>query len=172
MALDSRQKRAAVAGVARPWYRNPHPSGMNANQRASVGQVYPVALFTQPAPVFTGTIDNISEIYDSGSYMYDFTAYFTFATSYAISPDLESGWSFAAGVLTIDTDGLGNFGPFTVTGINSSGQTDSNIFTIQVAVTTPIPIGVQRSGKSTGQNRSFSAKGTNRVISFTNKNRL
>lgn len=169
--LDSRQKRAAVIGTARAWYRNPHPSGMDAPQRASVAQVYPVALFTQPAPIFTGTIDDISELYDSGSYMYDFTTYYTYATSYAISPDLETGWSFVSGVLTIDTDGLGNFGPFTVTGINSSGQTDSNTFTIQVAVTTPVPSGISRVITSTGQNRTVSAKGTNRVIAFVNKNR-
>lgn len=91
--------------------------------------------------------------------------------SYAISPDLETGWSFSAGVLTIDTDALGNFGPFTVTGINSSGQADSNTFTIQVAVTTPTPSGISRMITSSGQNRSLSSKNTNRVIKFANKNR-
>lgn len=45
MALDSRQKRAAVVGVGRAWYRNPHPSSVDASQRASIGQVYPVAAF-------------------------------------------------------------------------------------------------------------------------------
>lgn len=53
MALDSRQKRAAVIGVARLWYRNPHPSGMNAAQRAAVGQVYPVAAFSAAIAVVT-----------------------------------------------------------------------------------------------------------------------
>lgn len=171
MALDSRQKRAAVIGTARAWYRNPHPSSMNASQRAAVGQVYPVALFTQPAPIFSGTISNISELYDSGSYMYDFTTYYTYATSYAISPDLETGWSFSAGILTIDTDGLGNFGPFTVTGINSVGQVDSNSLTVQVAVTIPTPSGISRTISTAGQNRKITSKGTNRVITFTNKNR-
>ena len=45
MALDSRQKRAAVIGVARPWYRNADPNGLDAAQRASIGNVYPVAVF-------------------------------------------------------------------------------------------------------------------------------
>lgn len=43
--LDSRQKRAAVVGVGRAWYRNAHPSSIDAAQRASIGQVYPVADF-------------------------------------------------------------------------------------------------------------------------------
>lgn len=45
MALDSRQKRAAVIGVGRPWYRNADPNGLDAAQRASIGNVYPVAIF-------------------------------------------------------------------------------------------------------------------------------
>lgn len=187
--LDSRQKRAAIIGTARAWYRNPHPSSMNAAERAAVGQTYPVALFSQPAPIFTGTVNDISVIYASGTYMYDFTTYYTYAMNYAISPDLKPGWSFVLGVLTIDTDGLGNFGPFTVSGINSTGQADSNDFTIQVAVTLPIPGGISRTTTATGQNRSLKArsdnriaipestnreltsKGANRTITFTNKNR-
>lgn len=68
MALDSRQKRAAVIGVGRMWYRNPHPSGMNAAQRASVGQVYPVAVFqapvipTGPEDEFRGFIANVNRM--------------------------------------------------------------------------------------------------------------
>jgi len=54
MALDSRQKRAAIIGAARIWYRNPHPSGMNASQRASVGQAYPVAIFQSVLPQAEG----------------------------------------------------------------------------------------------------------------------
>ena len=45
MALNSRQKRAAVCGVGRPWYRNSHPNSLSAAQRASIGNVYPVAAF-------------------------------------------------------------------------------------------------------------------------------
>ena len=48
MALDSRQKRAAVIGVGRPWYRNADPNGLDAAQRAAIGNVYPVAAFSPP----------------------------------------------------------------------------------------------------------------------------
>lgn len=48
MALDSRQKRAAVIGVGRAWYRNPDPNSLDAAQRASIGLVYPVATFALP----------------------------------------------------------------------------------------------------------------------------
>lgn len=56
MALDSRQKRAAVVGVARPWYRNSHPSGVDAPQRASIGNVYPVAQFQNPIIAITAPL--------------------------------------------------------------------------------------------------------------------
>lgn len=48
MAIDSRQKRAAVIGVGRAWYRNPDPNNLDAAQRASIGSVYPVAIFALP----------------------------------------------------------------------------------------------------------------------------
>lgn len=54
MALDSRQKRAAVIGVARPWYRNPDPNSMNAAQRASVANAYPVTTFASPGGIIVG----------------------------------------------------------------------------------------------------------------------
>lgn len=68
MALDSRQKRAAVVGVARIWYRNPHPSNMNGAQRASVASAYPVASFS---PVVPSTVDvkNVLLIADCGKLM-------------------------------------------------------------------------------------------------------
>lgn len=58
MALDSRQKRAAVIANGRHWYRNTHPASMNAAQRASVGNVYPVATFANPTPA-TGQRANL-----------------------------------------------------------------------------------------------------------------
>ena len=45
MALDSRQKRAAVVGVARPWYRNATPATIDDSKRAAVGNVYPIGFF-------------------------------------------------------------------------------------------------------------------------------
>ena len=66
MALDSRQKRAAVIGVARAWYRNPHPSSMGAAQRASVGQVYPVATFSALVVAYH-SIRSIIQEYGAGA---------------------------------------------------------------------------------------------------------
>ena len=136
MALDSRQKRAAVIGVGRAWYRNPHPSNVDASQRASIGQVYPVAVFQGiAAPVFSGTIPNLSYDYDTGSYINDYSSYFTGATSYSISPAVEAGWNFdtVTGILTVDTDDINTFGPYTITGTNAGGSDNSNAFTVTVA---------------------------------------
>ena len=44
MAIDSRAKRSAAAGVARPFMRGLTPSSLDAAQRASVGLTYPVVL--------------------------------------------------------------------------------------------------------------------------------
>lgn len=45
MAIDTRQKRAAVLGVARPWYRNSQPAAINHNKRAAIGNAYIVPFF-------------------------------------------------------------------------------------------------------------------------------
>lgn len=57
MALNSRQKRAAVVGVARPWYRNAHPSNVDASQRASIANVYPIAEFQNPVVAITAPLE-------------------------------------------------------------------------------------------------------------------
>lgn len=137
MALDSRQKRAAVIGVGRAWYRNPHPSSVNAAQRASIAQVYPVAAFQGvTAPVFSGTIADISVDAGSGTHQYDYSTYFSNSpTSYSISPAVEDGWTFntSTGVLTIDTDASNTFGPYTITGTNAGGSDSSNAFSVTVS---------------------------------------
>jgi len=137
MALDSRQKRAAVIGVGRAWYRNAHPSSVNAAQRASIAQVYPVAVFQGvTAPVFAGTIPDLEYDKDTGTHVTDTSTYFTGATSYSISPAVEAGWSFntSTGVLTVDTDAVDAFGPYTVTGTNSGGSDSSNAFNVTVSL--------------------------------------
>lgn len=87
------------------------------------------------APQLVGSIGNISVGADSGTHAYDLAANFAGATSYAISPAVETGWSFntSSGLLTIDTDAIGSFGPYTVTATNASGDTDSNAFTVKVS---------------------------------------
>ncbi len=135
MALDSRQKRAAVIGVGRVWYRNSHPSSIDSSQRASIGQVYPVSSFQSvTAPIFTGTIPDISETENTGNYNFALGSYFTGATSYSISPTIETGWTFSTttGELIIDTNDTDSFGPFIVTGTNLGGFSASNAFDIDV----------------------------------------
>lgn len=85
-------------------------------------------------PVFSGPIPDISRTQDTGTHQYDLSAYFTGADTYAIDPAVETGWSFDTntGVLEIDTDALGSFGPFTVTATNANGDTPSNAFSVAV----------------------------------------
>lgn len=87
------------------------------------------------APIFQGTIPDIFERKDTGTHDYDLSPYFIGADSYSISPAVEAGWNFntSTGVLTIDTDALGLFGPYTVTATNAFGTADSNAFDVEVA---------------------------------------
>lgn len=89
-------------------------------------------------PVLIGSIPNISAAFDSGTHQYDLSEYFSGATSYAIDPAVEAGWSFntGTGVLEIDTDDESTFGPYTVTATNASGSTASNAFTVKVSEST------------------------------------
>ena len=139
MALDSRQKRAAVIGTARAWYRNPHPSNVDAAQRASISQVYPVAVFQgAPPPVFSGPIPDISEIENTGTHSYDLSTYFTNAVTYSISPAVEAGWTFntSTAELIIDTDDVNSFGPYIVSGQSSGGSEGDVLLTEQFGVDT------------------------------------
>ena len=55
MALDSKAKRFAVPGVARPWMRTQYPdAALGREARASIGNAYPVANFQAPGPEPTG----------------------------------------------------------------------------------------------------------------------
>jgi len=93
-----------------------------------------VVAATVTAPVFAGTIPDISEDFDTGTHQTDLSTYFTGATSYSISPSVEAGWTFntSTGVLTIDTDEAASFGPYTVTGTNTGGSDSSNAFNVTV----------------------------------------
>jgi hypothetical protein len=86
-------------------------------------------------PVLLGQIPNLSALFDSGTHQYDLSVYFSDATTYAIDPAVETGWSFDTntGVLEIDTDDEDTFGPFVVTATNANGGTDSNAFTVRVS---------------------------------------
>ncbi len=84
-------------------------------------------------PVFAGTIPDISA---SGTTITDLSSYFTGATSYSISPAVESGWTFdtGTGILTVEPGDAGTFGPYTVTGTNAVGSDDSNAFSVIVNI--------------------------------------
>lgn len=86
-------------------------------------------------PTLLGTVPNMLERQNSGTHQLDVGNYFSGADTYAIAPSVEAGWSFDTntGVLEIDTDALGTFGPFTVTATNVNGDTDSNLFYVVVA---------------------------------------
>jgi len=97
----------------------------------------PYGAFTGKAlapPVFSGTIPDVSYSFDSGNQITDYSTYFTGATSYSISPVVETGWGFdtITGILTVDTDDSNTFGPYTITGTNLSGSDSSNAFSITV----------------------------------------
>lgn len=81
-------------------------------------------------PLFTGPIDD--QIF-SGDFTFNAGAFFTGATSYAVST-LPAGLTFSTvtGIFTgvALTLGTGLFGPFTVTATNGAGSTAANAFSI------------------------------------------
>jgi hypothetical protein len=86
------------------------------------------------APVLLGNIPNLRERQNSGSHQLDTGSYFSGATSYAIDPAVEAGWSFdtGTGLLTWDTDAVATFGTYIVTATNAQGDTPSNAFSLEV----------------------------------------
>jgi hypothetical protein len=87
-------------------------------------------------PVLVESVPNFSARFGSGAHVFPLEDYFAGETSFAISPAVETGWSFDTGDLTIDTDAAGTFGPYTVTATNTAGNTDSNPFTVKVSEST------------------------------------
>lgn len=104
--------------------------------------------------MFAGVITDIAANQGVPNVVTDLGSYFTGAASYSISPAIEDGWSFSifTGILTIDTNPVNVFGPFTVTGIAVAGSVNSNQFDVTIT------------------EFSYSA-GENRVITFEPKNR-
>jgi len=136
MALDTAHRRLSAVNVFCPWRSQlPFPDGsVDVEDRYAVGYAYGGII--SAVPEFDGPIGNIAAGFDSGTHAYDLAQFFSGATSYAIDPAVETGWTFdtGSGLLTIDTDDEGTFGPYTVTATNASGDTDSNTFTVKVAV--------------------------------------
>lgn len=81
------------------------------------------------APPFSGSFSDLF-ITTNTEKTIDYSGYFVGATSYSISPAVETGWTFntSTGVLTILQSDVGQFGPYTITGTNVGGSTNSNAF--------------------------------------------
>lgn len=140
MALDSALRRASAVFPLLPWRDMlPFPDGTIATEdRYTVAGLYSGLIATPPA--LLDQIGNITARAASGTHAYDLSLFFSGATSYAIAPTVETGWSFDTntGVLTIDTDDSNTFGPYTVTATSAGGSVDSNTFTVRVsAANTP-----------------------------------
>ena len=56
MALDSQVKRMAAAGVGRPYMRATLANSVNAAQRSSISNSYPVAVFATPGGAVSGLL--------------------------------------------------------------------------------------------------------------------
>lgn len=135
MALDNRNRRASAVAPSLP-FRSvyPLPDGTLASEeRYLMAGFYGGLVAT--APVQLEQIGNISVRSATGTHQFDFADRFSGETSYSISPALEVGWSFntSTGVLIIDTDANGDFGPYVVRATNASGNVDSNGFTVRVS---------------------------------------
>lgn len=126
-----------VASIGAPFRQTDWPNPTRRVDSASLRIWINGVQLEQPpqAPLVTGTIPNIFQRQDTGTFQYDLSVYFSGATSYAIAPAIEAGWTFDTGtaVLVIDTDAVAVFGPFTVTATNVTGSTPSNTFTVEVA---------------------------------------
>jgi hypothetical protein len=135
MALDTALRRGSAVNVGLPWRTFlPSPDGTIATEdRYAVGFMYSGLISTPPVQL--ESVPNFSARFDSGTHELDLSVYFSGATSYAIDPAVETGWSLdtGTGVLTIDTDDADTFGPYTVTASNGGGDADSNPFTVKVS---------------------------------------
>jgi hypothetical protein len=134
MAIDTALRRASAINVGCPWRGIlPMPDGsVDVEDRYTLGLAYGGII--SALPVLEDPIGNIAAPFDSGTHEYNLAAYFSGATTFAIDPAVETGWTFDGntGLLSIDTDDEDTFGPYTVTATNASGDTDSNAFTVKV----------------------------------------
>lgn len=138
MALDNRNRRVSIINVGLPFRGMlPLPDGTLAAEERYLLAGYYAGLISSP-PVQLDQLPNIAAGSNTGTYQYDLAPYFSGETSYSISPAVEAGWSFdtGTGVLTIDTDANGTFGPYTVTATNGAGSVVGNTFTVRVLTET------------------------------------
>lgn len=146
MAIDTAAKRFSALNISSPWRGISYfPTGtIDGPERQAIAYWYSgVAFGGTPAPVFSGPIPNISHTENTGTHSYALGAYFTGATSYSIAPAVEAGWTFdtVTGELIVDTDAVGVFGTYVVTGTNVTGSDVSNAFSVTVTASTSRPSG-------------------------------
>ena len=111
----------------------------NGTLAGEIRQVVARGYFASAAsPIQVDQLPNFAAGSATGTHAYDLSDYFTGETSFSIDPAVEVGWTFntGTGVLTIDTDANGTFGPYTVTAINGAGSTAGNPFTVKVSQAT------------------------------------
>jgi len=86
---------------------------------------------------FSGVLSDV-QARTSDTKTIDYSGYFSDATSYSISPAVESGWSFntSTGILTITDSVVGNYGAYTITGEGTGASADSNTFYVDVIAAT------------------------------------
>jgi len=79
--------------------------------------------------VFTGQLNDLT-VQSNATKTIDYSGYFSNATSYSISPSVESGWSFnvSTGILTILEDAVAQYGSYVITGAGTGASADSNAF--------------------------------------------
>ncbi len=135
MAIDTARRRRSAVHHGLPFLRTlPFPdTQVSVEDRYLVAGFYVGIIPTVPEQL--DQLPNRSAESDTGTYQYDLSVFFSGANSYSIAPALEVGWSFDTntGILEIDTDADGTFGPYTVTATNAAGNTDGNAFTVSVA---------------------------------------
>lgn len=86
------------------------------------------------ATVFSGNLSDLEFRANTPAKSIDYSGYFSDATSYSISPAVESGWSFntSTGVLTVEESTVDTFGSYVITGANAGGSDSSNAFYVKV----------------------------------------
>jgi hypothetical protein len=94
------------------------------------------APFQQDAsgPAILGDIPDFAFAANTGTHEIVVSIYFFGADSYTMGPAPEAGWSLDGvnGILTVDTDATGVFGPYSITATGIDGTSESNAFTISV----------------------------------------
>ena len=136
MAVDTAARRFSMLNFGRtPVYPLFIPDGsVDDGDRLHLLNLYSgIALSAVTPPVFSGSLSNI-DVTTNSEKIIDYSSYFTGATSYSISPAVETGWSFntSTGVLTILESDVSRYGAYTITGTNSGGSDSSNEFYVSV----------------------------------------